>query len=104
MHALPFDDSHLYDDMRKVQDTVPTHTAILGQKLACLAMVADDAHTVRTGGTSWVQTKVDALRQHRDALHAVLKPYGVRCPLGAFYFLLKVGISTEVLQCHTCPE
>ena len=79
----------LLDDMRKVQDTVPTHTAILSQKLACHALDADNEEAVATG-SSWVTKKVQFLQTHRDKFHAVLARFGCKKPTGAFYFLLKL--------------
>jgi len=81
--------AELGDDMRKINDTIPTHTALLSQKLAvsCLEI---DANEERELGSSFVTAKVRSLVPMRKAVWDIVKTLGTIKTYGAFYFLVPV--------------
>jgi len=87
----------LLQSFRKIQDTVPTHTNLLAQKLALRCLDVDAAHAAAHGGQTWVQATVATLQSVRDALWPVLAPLGTVRAQGAFYFLVPVppGVDEE---------
>ena len=86
----------LRDDMRKIQDTIPTHTSIFSEKLAYFALEVDEEALLKEG-KSWVKSKVEGLETIRAELWNVLAPYGVIKPSGSFYYLVPIpGIVDEL--------
>jgi hypothetical protein len=63
--------------LMQIQDTVPTHTTMLSQRLALHCMDIDDEHTDScANGESWVDATVGTLKDVREALWPVLEPLG----------------------------
>jgi len=83
----------LTEDFRKVQDTNPTHAAILSQRLALECLAADED---APGGGGWVEREVRSLDRVRAALWDILGPLGTVKSQGAFYFL--VPLPAEVSE------
>lgn len=110
----------------QLQDAIPTHTAILCQKLAlnCLQehypldnllgthntaagrSVSPDAaklHRAREHYSAWAQGTIATLEGARAALWPVLQPLGTVYTKGAFYFLVPVPerVSVRTWLVHT---
>lgn len=77
----------LNENMRKIQDTIPTHTCVLSQKLAELCLDHDDI-LIQSTGSSFVQCKVKELIYNREMLWKIVKPLGTIKTYGGFYFLV----------------
>lgn len=77
----------LTNSMRKLQDTIPTHAPIIGQKLALHCFNIDDEES-ESNKISWVKSKVKGLSMVRDALIPAINILNTVYTTGAFYFLV----------------
>ncbi len=77
----------LTNSMRKLQDTIPTHAPIIGQKLALHCFNIDDEES-KSNKVSWVKSKIRGLSMVRDALTPAIKILNTVYTNGAFYFLV----------------
>jgi len=97
----------LTQHIRKIQDAVPTHAAILSQHLA-LACLQDyyprgsgikkvrvDPTSSREGYSSWAMDTVGTLEVARSALWPALQSVGTVRTNGSFYFLVPVPSGVE---------
>lgn len=83
----------LSGSMRKLQDTIPTHSTILSQKLALKCLETYD--TTNPAHNPWFQSHLQSLQQVREVLWPVLQPLGTVYTTGAFYFLVPVPLHVE---------
>lgn len=75
---------------------MPTHTSVLSQKLAVLAM-EEDQLAKRLHGQSFIQQKLNSLSKTREMLWEIVAPFGTIKSYGAFYYLVPVpnGVSDD---------
>ena len=88
--------NYLSDSFRKLQDTIPTHTTMLSQRMACHCLDVDDEY-YGINGITWVDDKIKCLEEVRKKLWLVVKEHQTVLTSGAFYFLVPVpsGVSEE---------
>lgn len=76
----------LTSHLRKLQDTIPTHTSMISQQLALNCLTVDEE---KYSGL-WLNSKLDGLKLVRDTLYPILQPLGTIYTTGAFYFLVPI--------------
>lgn len=76
-------------EMRKIQDTIPTHCPVISQILAVQMIDYDDAY-IAEKGISWVTSKIRSLDEVRTAVWDAVSSLGTIRTNGAFYFLVPV--------------
>lgn len=78
----------LSNSIRKIQDTIPTHSTILSQKLALHCLETYDSNDLCRN--SWFQAHLNSLDMVRKAVWPVVEPLHTVYTTGAFYFLVPV--------------
>ena len=94
--------SSLSGSMKKVNDTLPTHTAIISQKLALFSMQTSEL-LENEKGVNYVEIQLQKLVPVRDKLWGVVKQFGTVKTFGAYYFLVPIPKRpdlTEELAVH----
>lgn len=88
-------------EMRKIQDTIPTHCPVISQLLAVQLLEHDDDYCAQHG-VSWVTSQVRSLDSVRSLVWDAVAPLGTVRTSGAFYFLVPVPAHvTEEEAVHT---
>jgi aspartate/methionine/tyrosine aminotransferase len=75
--------------IHKIQDTAPTHTSMLGQRLASYCLEHNEKiRLMDEQARTWVDMKVRGLSEVREKIWEILEPLGTFKTNGAFYFLV----------------
>eukprot|EP01041_Mallomonas_annulata_P003376 gene3376-6694_t len=85
---------HLSEHFRKIQDTVPTHCSMIGQKLGLYAMRHSESYR-NQHGISWVDAKIRSLDSVRTAVWEAVESMGGVRSSGAFYFLVPIPVQVS---------
>ena len=85
------------DNMRKINDTIPTHTSILSQKLALLSLQMSDEEE-KMHGSGFTKANVESLGQVREAVWEIVETLGTVKTFGAFYFLVPIPQRSQLSE------